>query len=134
MRRQILITFPVRVEPPKGWNNALLALTEMVADEASSGVPNIVWGTSDYSSDVTITFGALVEFPPGWEHVLVDLVDMVCEAYEQANPTRTMWPAGTGSRPRWRSGDIEGFDDDVFMIEVYEREAHEKELERRKRG
>lgn len=133
MRRQIQITFPLRIgEPPRGWNNALLALTEMVADEASSGVPHIVWGEGSFTSDVTITFSAPVEFPPGWDHVLVDLVDMICEAYEKKNPSRVMWPGGYGSRPRWVAGDIEGFDDDVYVVEVCEREASEKELARRR--
>ena len=81
---------------------------------------------------IEIVFPVGVELPPGWERVLDALVDMVCEAYEQQNPTRVMWPAGQGSKPIWREPQEPDWDDSVYFIDVAEREAYPKELERRR--
>jgi hypothetical protein len=82
---------------------------------------------------IEISFPVAVELPPGWERALDALVDMVCERYEEAHPGRTMWPAGYGSKPIWREPQEPEWDDSVYLIEVAEREAHPKELERRAR-
>ena len=85
-------------------------------------------------SKIEIEFPVPVEFPPGFIHVLTDLVDMVCEKYEAENPTRVMWPAGIGDKPIWNEPEEPTFDSSILHIEVCEREAHPKEIARRKEG
>ena len=83
---------------------------------------------------IQIDFPCDVEFPEGFERTLDALIGMVCEKYEKENPTRTMWPAGCGSKPigNYMNGGVGmEFDDSIFSIEVAEREAYEKELKRR---
>lgn len=65
------------------------------------------------------------------ERALDGLVDMVCEKYEEEHPDRVMWPAGHGGKVLWREPEEPDFDMSVFAIEVSEREAYPKELERR---
>lgn len=80
---------------------------------------------------IEITFPFPVEFPEGFERALDGLIDMVCKKYERENPRRVMWPAGCGSKPIWTNPHEPDFDDSIFCIDVAEREAHEKELQRR---
>lgn len=80
---------------------------------------------------IEISFPVSVELPPGFERVLIDLVDMVCQSYVRDHPTRTMWPAGVGAKPLWREPEEPEFDAETFQIECAEREASEKDLERR---
>lgn len=83
---------------------------------------------------IEVSFPVEVELPLGWDRALDALVGMVCEAYEAANPTRVMWPAGHGSKignPMWQ--DPPTFDDSIYAIDVAEREGSERELERRAR-
>lgn len=80
---------------------------------------------------IEITFPCAVECPPGWGQTLEALVGMVCRHYEETHPTRSMWPAGVGAKPRLEMGEIRSFSDSIFVIEVAEREASEKELARR---
>lgn len=80
---------------------------------------------------IEIAFPVGVNLPPGFERTLDALIGMVCEAYEEAHPDRVMWPAGQGSKPIWREPAEPDFDDSVYFIEVAEREAYPKELERR---
>lgn len=82
---------------------------------------------------IEITFPVEVELPPGFERVLDALVDMVCEKYEAEHPDRTMWPAGIGGKPIWRESEEPDFDMSVLAIDVAEREAFPKEIERRTR-
>jgi hypothetical protein len=80
---------------------------------------------------IEVIFPVPVDLPAGWERVLDGLVEMVCEMYEAENPDRTMWPAGMGSKPIWREPEEPNFDDNVYCVEVAEREAYPKEIERR---
>lgn len=89
---------------------------------------------------IEISFPVDVDFPPGFEQALDALVGMVCKAYEAANPTRVMWPAGTGSKVHWSAADSAflgvkpeagapesgepSFDDSVYAISVAEREDY----------
>ena len=56
-------------------------------------------------TSIEISFGAAVTLPDGWERALDGLIGMVCEQYQRENPTRVMWPAGAGSKPRWSQRD-----------------------------
>lgn len=80
---------------------------------------------------IEITFPFPVEFPEGWDRALSGLVDMVCMKYEREHPDHVMWPAGHGSKPIWREPEEPLFDDNVFQIEVAEREMSQKEKDRR---
>lgn len=80
---------------------------------------------------IEILFPCPVELPPGFERTLDALTGMVCELYEQQNPDRTMWPMGHGAKPLWREPEEPDWDNTVFQIDVAEREAFPKELERR---
>lgn len=77
---------------------------------------------------IVIHFPCLVELPDGFEQTLDALVGMVTKKYEKENPTRTMWPSGHGSA---HNHDFSEIDDTIYWIEVVEREAHERELDRR---
>lgn len=99
---------------------------------------------------IEISFPVPVELPLGFDRVVDALVNMVCKYYEQENPTRVMWPAGHGSKPNFSQVDAlvlgkdvnpnapktgePTWDDDVYHIDVAEREAYEKELQRRRRS
>ena len=90
-------------------------------------------------STIEIHFPVAVELPDGWEQALGSLIDMVCNKYENENPKRVMWVGGQGSRPKfnWMVVDDEHpqeFDNEVYSIQVVEREASERELERKARG
>jgi hypothetical protein len=83
---------------------------------------------------IEINFPVPVEFPDGWEQTLDTLVNMICEKYENEHPERTMWPAGHGSKMLtnpYYTDDLK-FDESVYSIDVAEREASEREIERRK--
>lgn len=80
---------------------------------------------------IEISFPVAVDLPPGWERALDGLVDMVCEKYEEEHPDRVMWPAGHGGKMLWREPEEPDVDMSVFAIDVAEREAYPKELERR---
>lgn len=90
---------------------------------------------------IEITFPVPVELPEGFEKTLSCFVGMVCKKYEKENPTRTMWPAGQGFKPTFipmtqeqeKERGME-FDETTYVIEVFEREAHESEVERRSRA
>jgi hypothetical protein len=81
---------------------------------------------------IIVYFPVPVEFPPGFQQALDGLINMVTEAYERDHPTRTMWPSGCGSMPL--NPDCTQYDDSVYMIDVTEREANARELERRLGG
>lgn len=83
---------------------------------------------------IEINFAAPVDFPPGFEQALDALIGMVCKAYEIKHPDRTMWPAGFGAKPIWREPEEPAFDGSVYHINVAEREASERELQRRARN
>lgn len=98
----------------------------------------------DKIKTIVISFKVPVDFPPGFEQALEGLVNMVCEAYEKQNPTRVMWPFGRGQMPTrefftqdWDAPLKDGeprpkmFHADIFQIEVSEREAYDKDLEKR---
>lgn len=91
-------------------------------------------------TSIEISFGAAVTLPDGWERALDGLIGMVCEQYQRENPTRVMWPAGAGSKPRWSQRDAaflgvaaasdapaDGdptFDDSVYFVDCAEREDY----------
>jgi len=81
---------------------------------------------------IEIPFPVFVELPPGFEQTLDALVGMVCKAYEKENPDRVMWPAGIGAKPIWREPEEPQFDSSILEISVEEREASEREINRRK--
>lgn len=95
-----------------------------MAEEKDPGVVQIV-----------INFPTGVTFPGGFEQALDALVNMVCEKYEAEHPDRTMWPAGHGGGHSMFDlhDDAPHFDMSVYQIDVAEREANERELERRSR-
>ena len=80
---------------------------------------------------IEIDFPCDVELPKGFEQTLSCLIDMVCGKYEIEKPSRTMWPAGHGSKPLWREPEEPEWDDSVFFIQVAERAATKKEIERK---
>ncbi len=80
---------------------------------------------------IEISFPVGIDLPPGWDRTLDALVGMICEQYEEDNPTRVMWPAGQGAKPLWREPQEPDWDTSVYYIEVAEREAYPKEIERR---
>ena len=65
---------------------------------------------SDKITRIEISFAEPVELPPGFDHALSTFINLVCERYQEQNPTRVMWPAEHGSRPKWSAGEIAGFD------------------------
>lgn len=89
---------------------------------------------------IEISFPVGIEFPAGFDQALDALVNMVCKAYEAQNPTRVMWPAGAGSKPKFSVADSiflgkapdadapdagePTFDDSVYEISVAEREDY----------
>lgn len=89
---------------------------------------------------IEISFPVPVEIPAGWDQALDALVNMVCKAYEAQNPTRVMWPAGNGSKPKFSQADAvflgktpdpnapesgePTWDDSVYEISVSEREDY----------
>ena len=79
---------------------------------------------------IIISFPLAVDLPPGFQYMLDGLLQMVTLAYERDNPMRTMWPSGHGSLPL--ASDFSEFDDSVYVVEVSEREANDRELSRRK--
>lgn len=89
----------------------------------------------DKVQTIVVQFPMNVELPPGFERVLLSLVGMVCDAYEKANPYRTMWSSGIGGMPNEQAihcDDHENmFDMSVFHIGVSERGADPKDLEHR---
>lgn len=82
---------------------------------------------------IEISFPVPVELPEGWEQLLDSAVNLVCKHYEQANPTRIMWPAGHGTKILWREPQEPDMDVSVYAIDVAEREGSKKELRRRGR-
>ncbi len=79
---------------------------------------------SNKISVVELVFPVPVELSHSFICALTRLLDGVCEEYKLANPTRTMWPAGFGSKPLWREPEEPDFDDSVFQIEMAEREDY----------
>jgi hypothetical protein len=89
-------------------------------------------------STIEISFPVPVDVPDTFSRDLCALLDRICEDYQKANPTRVMWPAGFGSKPKWSQQDAAflgktpdpdapeigepTFDDSVFHIEIAERE------------
>lgn len=71
---------------------------------------------------IEIEFPFKVELPPGFIRALSEFVNLICEKYQVENPDRVMWPAGQGSKPLWREPEEPEFDDDIFHIEIAERE------------
>ena len=80
---------------------------------------------TDQIRSIEITFPADVEFTDDDMNALVDIADRICTRYKAAHPGRTMWPAGTGSRPLniWTASDDEPieFDTSTFSIDCAER-------------
>lgn len=91
-------------------------------------------------SAIEIVFAAPVDLPDGFDRALAALIGMVCEQYQRDNPTRVMWTASFGAKPRWSRSDaqflrassdpdaigpLDGeeprFDDTVYQIECDER-------------
>ena len=80
---------------------------------------------------IEIEFPILVELPEGFGRALSALVGMICRKYEIENPTRVMWPSGSGAKPLWNEPAEPDWDDSVYQITVSEREAYDRDLERR---
>lgn len=81
---------------------------------------------------IEVQFGAPVRLSSNHQQRLVSLISEICDAYEQENPDRVMWPAGIGDKPmsNWlavEDGEME-FDGSVFQIECCERERYELEV------
>lgn len=78
-------------------------------------------------SRIEIVFGETVELSADHQHRLVSLINEICEAYEDSNPDRVMWPAGIGDKPSGIWTDELSFDASVFQIDCCERERFEGE-------
>ncbi len=77
---------------------------------------------------IEINFPVPVELSTEHQQALDAAASVICKAYEKANPTRTMWPAGIGSKIIYMPMTLEEeeargleFDNDVFAIDVAER-------------
>lgn len=75
---------------------------------------------------IEIVFPVPVELSNNFIRALASLLDGLCEEYKLANPTRTMWPAGFGSKPLWREPEEPDFEDSVFQISMAERESYDR--------
>jgi hypothetical protein len=83
---------------------------------------------------IEVTFPVPVELPDDFQQRLIELVTTVCKAYEAANPGRSMWTFGVGSKitymPMMREEEEAGrgmeFDDDTLSIECAERERYHR--------
>lgn len=82
------------------------------------------------TSRIEIDFLSPVDFPDGWERALDGLLSIVCKAWEADNPGHVMWVAGVGGKPIWNEPNEPDFDMSILSIEVYAREATEKEIAR----
>lgn len=83
---------------------------------------------------IQINFPVGVDWPSGFEQTLDALVNMICEKYEDEYPTRKMWTSGHGAKLLWREPLEPDSDDSIYCIDISEREATERELQRRDRG
>lgn len=91
-------------------------------------------------TSIEICFDAAVTLPDGFERALDGLIGMVCEQYQRENPTRVMWPAGSGGKPQWSQADAAflgattgagapasgepTFDASVYFVDCAEREDY----------
>ena len=84
---------------------------------------------ADKINEISISFPVGVSLTREDEIALHDVAVAICARYKAANPDRTMWPAGVGSRPLniMTCGDDEPleFDDNCFSIDCSERENYD---------
>jgi hypothetical protein len=76
---------------------------------------------------IEINFPVPVELPPGFEQALDGLIHLVTERYRCDFPNRTMWPAGHGCKP---NPGYTSFEQDIYVVDVVEREKTHKERKR----
>lgn len=82
---------------------------------------------------IEINFPIEIELPPGWDQALDGLVTILCKSYEMQHPAQCMWAAGYGSKLIWNEPHEPTFDHSIYTIEVVERPANKRELQRRKK-
>jgi len=80
-------------------------------------------------TELAIRFDVGVEITDQDQRELHDIASRICKRYEDANPERSMWPAGVGHQPTniWTCGDDEPlqFEEHCFSISCSERENYD---------
>jgi hypothetical protein len=74
---------------------------------------------------IEIEFAIPVEMTDEQQATIARVVQEIAKANEK--PGRAHWLFGSGSKPRWNCGEIEGFDDTVLCFQTAERVEYKKE-------